>query len=190
MGFAVIQYLEPGAEARVQALWQALAEAGISGTMTAAGIRPHITLGGFDGPLPPRLCEELGQLAARTAPLAVTFAGIGVFAGEDVLYLAPVVTMEMLAFHAQLHACLEGLGVAQAEYYLPGHWVPHCTLAIGLPPDKIAGVLDLCRRRGVFAPASIVEIGLVETAPIGPVCSFPLAGGAGPYPSASRSVGP
>lgn len=174
MGFAVILCFEPEAEARLQGLWQALAEGGINSTMVAAGFRPHITLGGFDGAPPKGLCEELQQLVARTPPLTVAFSGIGVFPTEEVLYLAPVVTMELLELQARLRACLAGLGVAQPEHYQPGHWVPHCTLAIGLPPEKIAGVLDLCRRHDAFAPARAAEIVLVETTPVGSVCTLSL----------------
>lgn len=174
MGFAVILYLEPECEARMRALWQALARAGISNAMAAAGLRPHITLAGFDGACPERLCEELWRLAARTPPLTVTFSGIGIFTTEEVLYLAPVVTMEMIKLRERLLPCLAGLGVAQAEYYQPSYWVPHCTLAIGLPPEKVAGVLDLCQQSAVFAPTQAREIALVETAPVGSVCSFSL----------------
>jgi hypothetical protein len=48
------------------------------------------------------------------------------------LFLGVRATADLLAFHADVHAALAGQAVEHWPYYLPGNWVPHCTLAEGL----------------------------------------------------------
>jgi len=45
------------------------------------------------------------------------------------VFLGVPVTTELLAFHADIHAALAGQPVDHWPHYLPGTWVPHCTLA-------------------------------------------------------------
>lgn len=51
---------------------------------------------------------------------------------EEALFLGVPVTADLLAFHADVRATLAGQAVEHWPYYLPGNWVPHCTLAEGL----------------------------------------------------------
>ena len=64
MAFAVILYFDPATEASVQALWDALAEQGVSSVMATMDIRPHISLAGWEGMTPASLRHELADLAA------------------------------------------------------------------------------------------------------------------------------
>jgi hypothetical protein len=50
---------------------------------------------------------------------------LGTFPGrEGALFLGVVVTAELLAFHAEVHAALAGRAIGHWPYYQPGSWVP------------------------------------------------------------------
>ena len=51
-------------------------------------------------------------------------------------------------------------------YYLPGNWVPHCTVAIDLSATEVIEAVVYCRE--AFQPISgqFREIGLVEFRPV------------------------
>ncbi len=65
----------------------------------------------------------------------VWLANLSTIAGAaDTLALAAVVDAELLAVHSAVHDVLAGRAHGQAASYLPGSWVPHCTLA----PERAA----------------------------------------------------
>jgi hypothetical protein len=66
-----------------------------------------------------------------------TFPGSG-----GALFLGVLVTADLLAFHADVQAVIAGQ-LEQWPYYLPGNWVPHCTLAEGLDKAQAAQAFGL-----------------------------------------------
>ena len=76
--------------------------------------------------------------------------------------LAAVVDTELLAVHSTVHDVLAKKVKAPSAYYLPGSWVPHCTLAQGIePPQVTAGFAALYPVEPVKARVS--EIAVVDT---------------------------
>ena len=98
-------------------------------------------------------------------------------------FLAPVVTGELLELHAPVHRMAPVVAGAGREYYLPGRWVPHCTIAEGLAPGDIGATVELARNSGAGGQVSIQEIGLVQ---LGPYRVITVCRIGGP-PHASRS---
>lgn len=108
---------------------------------------PHVSLG---------VCERLDLARCRAMlsdlawnrPLPVRFESLGIFATEGaVLIAAPVVTRDLLGLHEAFHDRFHSVASGQSAYYLPGRWVPHCTLAERIPrgaiPDAVRTALDL-----------------------------------------------
>lgn len=63
---------------------------------------------------------------------------LGTFSTTDnVLHLGAVVDSELLAVHSAIHDVLAGKVKNPSAYYLPGNWIPHCTLAQGLDDDAM-----------------------------------------------------
>jgi hypothetical protein len=128
---------------RVRALWEKLGAIG-AGSFGAGGKPvPHISLAVYDHDdevdeaAAGRLIE---RLAARHAPIEIAFASFGVFPTEEnVLFLAPVVTPALLDLHATYHDTAAALPATCRSYYLPGRWVPHCSLSMLGP---MSAVLD------------------------------------------------
>jgi 2'-5' RNA ligase len=132
--------------ASVEAMWRALAMAGLHDDCLRLGYPPHVTLA-----ILPDTCEEarlaavVGDCAARWTRHEVRIAGFGWFvAPSPVLYLAAIATEDLLRLQ---RAVAEALGdLPRDSHYCPGAWVPHVTLAKGAPagtPGWAGRALDL-----------------------------------------------
>ena len=129
MPYAITLCLDPGSAAVIEGLWQTLARSGLDTDRDHLGYAPHITVGIYpDGAPADRLQAVVAQFARQWSPLAVTLSGFGVFPGpSSILWVAPVVTAEMLARHLALQTALSDL--AGDAHYHPGAWMPHITLS-------------------------------------------------------------
>lgn len=164
-GYAVELYFDPAGERPLRRLIDRLPAHGIQSRRPTAA-RPHVSLAVFDQVDVEQLSETLGEFARECRPLCLHLGSIGVFAGgEGVVFLAPVVTVELLALHGALHRLASVVAGARREHYLPGRWVPHCTVAEGLAPGDIGATVELALDGGVLGQISIQETGLVQIRP-------------------------
>jgi len=176
MPFAVELTLDVEAGTAVRHLWHAVADAGVADFMLRSGAAPHVTLAVYDDLDVEAYVTRLGAFAAATAPQPVRFASLGVFPNSGVVFLAPLVTPALLAVHARFHAEFAPPGASWA-HYLPGQWVPHCTLAMELAPDAIAPAVEVCRHAALPLAGRLVEVGVIEFRPVAQRYAFALTGG-------------
>ena len=175
MGYAIELYLSAEHATRVVALWERLADAGITSLMLDMGSRPHVSLAVLDALDPTSLRPHLGRFAQATPPLSLTLSHAGTFpTDEGVVFLAPVVTEALLALHDRCHEMLTANGSTSLAYYRPGHWVPHCTVGMNVPLDQIGAAVELCRESAALGPIEIDAVGLVEFRPVRELYAFPL----------------
>ena len=142
-------------EGAVRDLWRSIGEG-------APGGHPHLSVASYASVEAAGLdWDGVARLVTGRAPVAVSFLSWGAFPTEEgVYFLAPVVTPELLALHRELVA----LGPEPAAYYRPGAWVPHCTIAIGMLPERLPALAAACR--GALPLSGRVEaVALVEYAP-------------------------
>ncbi len=172
MPYAVELALDPMSAAVVSRAWRELADAGI-GYMAGAGARPHVSLGIWDGLDLDGARTALERFADETPPVPLTFASVGLFPRVAV-FLAPTVTAELRDLHAGFHRRFGQLGRAAWEYYRPGVWVPHCTLALDLAPDQFGSALTIAARLPLPLESRLVEVGIVEFRPVKQLVSRPL----------------
>ena len=143
MAYAITLRLDADAAASVVAMWRALASRGVSDEALRLSYPPHLTLAVLpDAADPDRLRDATRQCAAGWRGLKISLASLGVFPGSPAtLFLAPVVTHELLERHASLLTALAGEPVD--PHYRIGHFVPHVTLAGDLAdPAAAIAVLD------------------------------------------------
>jgi 2'-5' RNA ligase len=162
-------YLDRDATRRIEALWDALEEAGIPSlrTLTHRRHRPHLSLATSDEFDPAAVAAALGGLPAAP-PLRLEFEHVGQFVGR-VLWLGPAPTQELLAHQAAVHQRLVLAGIVTSAHYHPGRWVPHCTVSMRVPrpmvsegvrrclevlpiPATLAGAAVADHNRGIFHP--------------------------------------
>ena len=178
MAYSVELRFDQDLAQRVRALWEALEAIGASSFGAGGKPVPHISLAVYDDEdevdeaAAGRLIE---RLAARHAPIEVAFASLGVFSTEEsVLFLAPVVTPALLDVHAAYHAMAAALPATCRTYYLPGRWVPHCTLSMLGP---MSSVLDGLRHLAAdWAPlrGTICSAALIRVPPLATITEHPL----------------
>jgi 2'-5' RNA ligase len=168
MGYAITLRLDAAAATVVEAMWQALASRGVSDEALQLRYPPHLTLAILaDSADPQLLVAAARQCAAQWPKLPSIFASLGLFRGTpSTIFLAPIVTSELLGRHAALVSLLAGEPVD--PYYAVGQFVPHVTLAsdladsaaavaaLGLSPLPITSLLD---RLDVvrFRPVEVLE---------------------------------
>jgi 2'-5' RNA ligase len=152
------------ADRAVRALWSRLEAAGIPSlaTRTHGRHRPHVTFA-LATAIPTATRDALRADLARLAIPRLWLSTLAAFSSADqVLMLAAVVDTELLAVHSAVHDVLAGRVKAPSAYYLPGSWVPHCTLAQGLAAAEVsAGFTTLYPVDPIRA--SITEISVVDT---------------------------
>lgn len=154
---ALVARFDAPAASAVRAAWQRLSDAGVP---PADRSTPHVTLA-VASAVPPRVRADLRrELRLLTLP-ELWLAGTGIFP-TGTLHLAAVVDAELLAVHSAVHDVLAGRVREPRAHYLPGGWVPHCTLAQDLTGDQLATAV---RALHPLEPvrARLVDLALVDT---------------------------
>jgi 2'-5' RNA ligase len=175
MPFAVHLFFDANTEAAIKSVWKKLAETEIAPYLYRSANRPHLTLAIYQQ-LDLSACEQqLESFAAHRNPLPVTFQHLGIFSTTPTtVFLGSTVTVSLLALHAQVHERLRPLGTEPHPYYLPGQWMPHCTLALELESRLITQVLDLGLQVPLPLNGEIAEIGVIEFRPVKHLFGFRL----------------
>jgi 2'-5' RNA ligase len=174
MACALEMYFDAEADAAVRSLWQRLADAGLPSlaTLTHRRHRPHVSLAVAESLAGADLAPLRAVLMGRRPTLSLYV--LGTFPGsEGALFLGVAVTAELLAFHADVHAALATQPAEYWPYYLPGSWVPHCTLAQGLNRTQAARAFGLLHGYEPIT-ATVSQVGITDTATGSITC---LAGG-------------
>jgi len=111
-------------------------------TYRRLGTAPHVSLGVYDNVDVRRFGDAAAAFARTISPISVHLGAIGVFCHEtSVLFIAPVVTGELLALHERFHREFEAFNETCWNYYCPGNWVPHITLAMNLSAAPLADAI-------------------------------------------------
>ena len=176
MGYAVELFFDDKSEKAVRRIWDGLGENLGKPSLSELGARPHVSLAVYDDSLDTTgFPERFREFAKSMAPFEFNLSSVGTFPGDEgVVFLAPVVTRQLLDVHQRFHEVFSEHENAGMGYYLPGNWVPHCTVAIDLPAAEVREAVGYCRE--AFRPISgrFQEIGLVEFRPVKELCTFKL----------------
>jgi len=125
--YAVLLCLQPDDAPRINKLWEILDRENYSSDQITLNYSPHITLAIHDDTADPQvLMKMLSSITAHWKNISVSLQKIESIA-PNVLWVAPVVTEELLQYFSKVHAALptESLN----PYYLPENYHPHVTLA-------------------------------------------------------------
>ncbi len=175
MSFAVLVYFDPETEQAIRSIQEKLLRRGIRPIPEEMQHQPHLTLGMWNGKTPPDFPESLLQFAGELGRMRLLFSSVGVFPTRDgVIFLAPVVTFELLALHNRFHRAIVPPGLEPDRHYLPGVWVPHCTLGVALTDWEIHAAVDIARESPMPFEGTFESVGVVEFPPLKEVLRAPL----------------
>ncbi len=169
MGYAVLLYFDKQTERRILDLRQALIEAGIPSLTNKMEDRPHISLAGFSEVEGDSLLSVVQEFANGRQPFSIQLSAIGLFpTKENVLFLSPVPTIQLLTCHQEFHQRLAKSKLVSSPYYAPESWVPHCTVEMNIPDERFQNAIECCHK--VFTPifGQFQEMGVIEYWPIKP----------------------
>lgn len=141
MAQGVVVFFDDEADAAVRALWPRLAGAGVPPDDRQP---PHLTYA-LAGSIPRAARTALSEELSRLWLPGMVLQNLSAFStSANVLMLGAVVDSELLAVHSVVHDVLARKVKNPSAYYLPGHWVPHCTLAQGHTDEQmVAGFAAL-----------------------------------------------
>ncbi|MGE6536586.1 2'-5' RNA ligase family protein [Bacillus luti] len=135
----------------------------IIGTNQLAGVEPHITLADYNELDVTVYIEKLKEFIATQENLAtVDFPSIGTFPTNGTIFLAPTTTDEMLRFHHSYHDYFKTFHDNLNSYYVPGKWIPHCTIANRVNINQFLIVMEYVYGKFDFATASIEKLKLIK----------------------------
>ena len=176
MAYAVNLFFDPETELAVRKIRDGMAEAlgkpGLSENLS----RPHVSLGVYeDGADAAGFSAKLREFAETAEPFDFRLSSLGTFPGnQGVVFLAPVVSRRLLAVHGRFHESFAPYEQFAWPYYLPGNWVPHCTLAMNLAASEVKEAMARAHEGFQGQSGRFQEIGLVEFFPVRDVCTHPL----------------
>ena len=146
MYLAVELGFDEGCDGAVRGVWEAVREVTGSSLLFDLGVAPHVSLAVYhDHPDAPgeALQSVLDRFVEDQAPLEFQLSSVGTFPGDEgVVFLAPVVTTDLLKLHRRWH---ERFVAASQPHFLPWNWVPHCTVAMFLGDPALAAALAIVR---------------------------------------------
>jgi len=168
MAIAVELYFDPVADRAVRQIWNDLTQAGISQPMIIDEVIPHVSLGVCDRLMQSeKFFRELKELTAATPSFPITLSHAGFFTTEEgVAFCGVTLTPALMALHQAFDCIFEAYAEKPWDYYRPGRWVPHCTIALGLTPQKAALALEAIWRAPLPIQAKVVQLSVAQISPV------------------------
>jgi hypothetical protein len=165
MGFAIKCYFTQETAKPIYDIWNTLADAGLATFLKESSSKPGITLCVWENEKEESLLELMHLFAnsLRELPKISTFGVAAFHTDPSQVFLGVTPTVELLAFHQYFHSLTPLLTSNGSNYYQPGKWVPHSTLAIRCAPSLVSQIIENCLRHKTVFNAKIGSIGLLET---------------------------
>ncbi len=139
MRFGVILNLDPDSTNQIRQIQRALTGSEEDDPFDIYDIiydiEPHISFALYDQIDQSKIMGAIDDSFEDITRIPINFPSIGLFP-RNVLYLAPRVTVDLLAIHKKFHQFARTMTGNCDYHYLPDTWVPHCTLGIPLPAEK------------------------------------------------------
>lgn len=161
--YGVIALFDEQTEQIIRNIWDELREKSISFYADeVVNRRPHITLASYNDFNKSNFVERMDDFYHEVPKLDISLSSIGSFLSSGALYFTPIVTRELMDFHSNHHKCFEQYNDDPESLYLPDRWIPHCTIANRLSPEKLAEGFHYCSRRNSTIYGKITEVAIIE----------------------------
>ncbi len=161
--YAVVGYFGPQTEEQIKNVWHGLYEQGISDYgFRVGGNRPHITFASYDSVDESAFIDDMESYYKEQECVEVEMNTLGTFIGSGTLFITATVTSNLLEFHRNHHDAFHSYKDDPNSLYLPGKWIPHCTLANYLEGENLLKAFQYCSENLESLKATIGEIALIK----------------------------
>lgn len=159
--YAVVAHFDPETEFYIKTIWKELCEKSISKYVEEVpDRRPHITLADYTE-IDEAFISTFEKYYRSKAKIQVVFSTLGTFINTGALLLTPTPSKELFELHNNHHKNFNTYSNPQS-LYLPNQWIPHCTLANRLSPNKLAEAFNFCNSRMNTMHSEIVEVSIIK----------------------------
>jgi 2'-5' RNA ligase len=149
---------------------------GLPQTVQSVAFPPHVTLAVCTDLDLNRFEVVLGECVQATHALECTLASVGIFAtAEGVVFLGVAPSPQLVELQAEIFERLETIGANVEPYWIPGQWVPHCTLATSLSLDIIPHAIGRIIQQFVPITGILTRVVVVELESVDECYAFDLA---------------
>lgn len=174
-GYAVELFFDQKMEDEILFFRDTLYKLGLNPILGNMGDRPHVSLAVFGEIDIDQIMKITSTFCQQCQQFPVQLAAFGAFPTDsNVIYLLPVPSQPLLDLHKKYHDHLQREKYHSTQYYLPGEWVPHCTLEFELSDDQFNLAFQLCKKH--FSPiyGTFSSIGVIAFRPIAYLTEFQL----------------
>ena len=170
MALAVCLLFDRKSERAIRALWDRLEQHGVAslGSHTHGRHVPHVSyavLRSWDQTAVAAALDDLGD----GAPVELSFDGVGLFRRGRTWLVAGVST-DFVARQSRVVEAVTATGAELHKHYVPGTWMPHCSLApramLAQLPTVVGAVLDVLPLRARLDRAALVNSATGEICPL------------------------
>jgi 2'-5' RNA ligase len=161
--YAFVVYFDYETEKKYKNIWKDLSEKNITQYgVENKGKRPHITIADYDNLEKDRFIELLDKFYENKQKINISLNILGTFINTGTLFLAPTLSTELFDFHKNHHNYFRTFNDNKNSFYLPGKWIPHCTIASRLSEENMVLAFRYCKSSISDVCCKLSEIALIE----------------------------
>lgn len=161
--YGLIAMFDITTEQLIKNTWKELKERAISTyAYEVEDRRPHITLASYNNLNIADFTQLMNEIYINQSDIDIKFNTIGSFFNSGALFYSPTITKEMIEFHSNHHKNFKRFNDNPKSLYLPDNWIPHCTIANRLSPEKLSEAFDYCSKNSSTILGKIVEVALID----------------------------
>ncbi|KLV14435.1 hypothetical protein CHH55_23935 [Niallia circulans] len=161
--YAVVALFNPELEQSIKTIWEGLESNGISYYAREVEDRvPHITIANYKEIPVRNFINKMRTFYKDKEKVRLDFQTVGSFINTKTLFYSPTITEELLDLHSNHHRNFASFIDDKESVYLPGKWIPHCTLANRLSEEKLQDAYNYCLKINEKLKGEINRIGLIR----------------------------
>lgn len=161
--YAFVAYFDNKTETLMKNIWKDLSVKNITQYgVENKGKRPHITIADYDSLAKDVLIEMLDSYYEDKYKVDICLNIIGTFIKTGTLFIAPALSTELWSFHKEHHDYFNEFDKDKSSLYLPGSWIPHCTIASRLNEETMLEAFKYCKKNIDKLYCQISEVALIE----------------------------
>ncbi|SDR52520.1 2'-5' RNA ligase superfamily protein [Rhizobiales bacterium GAS113] len=169
----------------ILALWDQASAFELTPSMRALGYAPHITLGIYEDEAVEEVRAAAAALFASQEAIRLRFKALRCFNGSPlILFAEPEPSPTLLRLHGALHRLIAPERCH--PHYRPGSFIPHCTLAMQVEPDRREEAMAFVRSARLDCRVAFTEGDVVAFHPVRLISRWRLQQRARPSPAPSR----